>query len=440
MKKVLILAYDFPPYVSVGGLRPYAWYKYLHKFDLEPIVITRQWSNDHSNHLDYISESKSNKTIIETSEVGTIIKTAYFPNFANKLMLKYGENRYKILRKSISAYFELAQWIWNVGPKSQLYFAAREYLKQNKVDAIIATGDPFILFKYASKLSHEFNIPWIADYRDCWTQDPTNSRNFLIKKQNGFFEKKYLKNASLITTVSDFLKAQISILLKKNIIIIPNGYNPDAIKKVNDVKPENTCLRLGFVGTIYKWHPVESFLTVISKFLTENKNALIEINFYGINIPNELKKLIETKFSKIYMYINIYPRISNEILMLELAKNNLMLLFNDYSIIGTKIYDYIGLKRAILLCYTNDIEALVLKQKYFTIKEIKEISSHVQEDLINETNSGYIAKDSEHLLFLLKKLYLEFIQTGTIQCNTQKIELFSRKNQTRKMSEIIKNI
>ena len=29
MKKVIILAYDFPPYVSVGGLRPSSWYNYL---------------------------------------------------------------------------------------------------------------------------------------------------------------------------------------------------------------------------------------------------------------------------------------------------------------------------------------------------------------------------------------------------------------------------
>jgi len=41
MKRVLILAYDFPPYVSVGGLRPYAWYRYLHEFDVFPIVVTR---------------------------------------------------------------------------------------------------------------------------------------------------------------------------------------------------------------------------------------------------------------------------------------------------------------------------------------------------------------------------------------------------------------
>jgi hypothetical protein len=43
MKKVLILAYDFPPYVSVGGLRPHAWYNYLKEFGVEPIVVTRQW-------------------------------------------------------------------------------------------------------------------------------------------------------------------------------------------------------------------------------------------------------------------------------------------------------------------------------------------------------------------------------------------------------------
>ncbi|MDY0217231.1 MAG: hypothetical protein RBS19_09780 [Bacteroidales bacterium] len=33
MEKVLILAYDFPLYVSVGGLRPYSWYKNFHEFE-----------------------------------------------------------------------------------------------------------------------------------------------------------------------------------------------------------------------------------------------------------------------------------------------------------------------------------------------------------------------------------------------------------------------
>jgi len=158
MKKLLILAYNFPPYVSVGGLRPYAWYKYLHEYDIFPIVVTRQWENKYGNKLDYIAPSETKSTIIENSEKGIIIRTPYKPNLANRLMLKYGENKYKFIRKFISAYYEFMQWFFIIGPKSELYFVANEYLKINKIDTIIATGDPFILLKYASKLSEKNNI------------------------------------------------------------------------------------------------------------------------------------------------------------------------------------------------------------------------------------------------------------------------------------------
>jgi len=93
MKKVLILTYDFPPYVSVGALRPYSWYKYFHKENIYPIVITRQWGNKYGNNLDYIAPGTSPKCIIEKSEMGTIIRTPYRPNLANRQMLKYGESK-----------------------------------------------------------------------------------------------------------------------------------------------------------------------------------------------------------------------------------------------------------------------------------------------------------------------------------------------------------
>ena len=39
MIKVLILAYDFPPYVSVRGLRPFSWHKYFREFGIDDIRI-----------------------------------------------------------------------------------------------------------------------------------------------------------------------------------------------------------------------------------------------------------------------------------------------------------------------------------------------------------------------------------------------------------------
>ena len=441
MKKLLILAYDFPPYVSVGGLRPYAWYKYFHEFDVFPVVVTRQWGNKYGNNLDYIAPSETNSTIIENSEKGIIIRTPYKPNLANKLMLKYGENKYKFLRKLISAYYEFFQWFFFIGPKSELYFASKEYLKSNKVDAIIATGDPFILFKYASKLSNIYNIPWIADFRDAWTHNKNNSFNNLIKILNKLLEKKILKNSNAISTVSTFIKAKTIRLVKdKSFYIIPNGFDYEAIEQANEINQVKNILNIAFVGTIYNWHPIRSFISVISNFLNKNPSAKLQLNFYGINITSELNEMVSTEFPNIEQNINIYPNTPNNVLLQELAKNNLMLLFNYYSFMGTKIYDYLAIKRTILLCYSNDKEALQLKEKYYNIEEEDEYSHHLQEDLIKETNSGYIAQDSEHLLILLEKLYKEFTETGQIKCNTKNIEKYSRKYQTEKLAEIIKKV
>ena len=439
MKKLLILAYDFPPYVSVGGLRPYAWYKYLHEYDIFPIVVTRQWENKYGNKLDYIAPSETKSTIIENSEKGIIIRTPYKPNLANRLMLKYGENKYKFIRKLISAYYEFMQWFFIIGPKSELYFAANEYLKINKIDTIIATGDPFILFKYASKLSEKHNIPWIADYRDPWTKNKNNNKK--LKIWNSFFEKKTLKNVDLIITTCEFFKIKISELIKnKKFFIITNGYDFEAIESIKNEKQQSKKLQIALVGTVYKCHPIQSFISVLSNFIKENPSAKIQLNFYGINIASELNEMISNNFPDFKQFISFFPKISNDLLLKELTKNNLMLLFNYYSNIGTKIYDYLAINRNILLCYANDKEALLLKEKYYNIEEVEGVSNHLQEDLIKETNSGYIVQNENHLSILLKQLYKEFEETGEIKCNTKNIEKYSRKYQTEKLAEIIKKV
>jgi hypothetical protein len=440
MKKVLILAYDFPPYVSVGGLRPHAWYRYFKEFNIYPIVVTRQWNNNHGNHLDYVAPGESTKISIEITQYGTILKTPYTSNLSNRLMLKYGESKFRLIRKSVSAYYEFIQWFSVSGPKAELYFAAKEYLKKNQVDVIIATGDPFILFKYASMLGEEFNTPWIADYRDPWSQDFNIQKKFLFKKWSSFFEKKTVKKAAFITTVSPFFqKKLLKLFNKKTIIVVPNGFDPGVIDNVKEIKQIDTELNIGFAGTIHKWQPIQSFFSAISDFIKVNPNAKIKINFYGVNIPLKLQEIISNDFPFISNNVHIFPKMPNDILIQKLASNNIMLLLHYYSIIGTKIYDYIGIKRSILLCFTNDKEGNKLKRKYYNINEDGDSFNHSQEDLINETNAGYIVQDANHLRILLEQLYNEFIENGSIKCNTKGEEVYSRRNQTKLFADIIHN-
>lgn len=439
MKKILILAYDYPPFVSVGALRPYSWFKYMHEFNVFPIIVTRQWSNKYGNHLDYITPTDSSENIYEKSEKGLIIKTPYFPNLSNKLLLKYGDSKFNLLRKAVSAFYEFGQFLLLIGPKSKLYFEAEDYLAKNKVDLIVATGEPFVLFRYASKLSRKYNIPWIADYRDPWTQDKSRRTMGVPEKWDAFLEKRILSKVNAITTVSKFFQRQIeSLISNKPFYIVPNGYDPEAIDKVKDVGQTSEKLSIAFVGTVYEWHPIESFLRVCSNFVRERSTPpRFEINFYGTNAERQIRKLIRAKYQNLKPLVNMHPKSSNEQVLEKLAANNVFLLFNYYSYMGTKIYDYLALKRRIILCYADDEETNELKRKYYNMENEDSKDERLQEQVILETNSGVVIKDAAHLRNVLNDLYSEFETKGSIPCDSVDIERYSRKLQVRNLVGVI---
>jgi hypothetical protein len=439
MKKVLILAYDFPPYVSVGGLRPYNWYRYLKEFDAEPVVITRQWENKHGNQLDYIDSGSSSETIVEKTAYGTIIRTPYQPNFANRLMLKYGEKKYRILRKSISAFYEFAQFILPIGPKAELYRGAKHYLKNNEVDVIIATGDPFVLFSFASKLSKEFGIPWIADYRDPWSQSFSAKKGIIQRKIDYFFEKKYVRTANSLITVDILFKLKLAQFFPtKQINILPNGFDPIEIDKTKNIEQNNSLLTFAFIGTIYLWHPLNRLLESFSNFVKENPQSQILIKFYGINDMEFIEEKSKKLFPELLDKLIFLSKIPNGDLLQRVSKDNVLLLFNYYQFTGTKIYDYLGLKRRILLCFENDREANKLKEQYY----FKTIETDIcpQIDIINETNSGVIVEDAAHLKEVLKELYKEFEEKGFIACDSIGVEKYSRKIQVEKLAELVRHL
>jgi hypothetical protein len=440
MKKLLILAYDFPPYVSVGGLRPYSWYKYLKEFGIYPVVVTRQWGNKYGNHLDYVAAGESDTTIVEETEMGTIIHTPYKPNLSNRLLMKYGETRFRFLRKAISAFYEFAQWILPVGSKYGLYNAAKQYLKNNRVDCIIATGEPFVLFRYASNLSEKHNVPWIADYRDPWIQTKSRVRNkfFMILYQQ--LEKKYTQNAQIITTVSDYFVSTISETIpNQQYTILPNGYDNELTFSLPNHEKNDGHLTIALAGTIYPYHPVERFFETINSIVSKDSIKL-RIRFYGINNEDELRELTQNTFISLSEIIEFYPRMDNTRLLENLRQADIFLLFNYYSVLGTKIYDYLALKRPILLCFANDSSANELKKKHYNLKEFPHLSNSLQADMITATNSGIIVRDAEHLKVVLQELWDEFQSRGYIECNSHGIEQYSRRRQTEKLAEVIKEV
>ena len=440
MIKVLILAYDFPPYVSVGGLRPFSWYKYFREFGVDPVIITRQWGNSYGNHLDYIAPGTSASEIIEENELGTVIRSPYHPNLSNRILLNKGESKWRLIRKVNSAFFEVAQFYIPVGPKIEVYHTANRYLKSNKVDLILATGDPFVLFHYANKLSKEYNTPWIADYRDPWSHHKENTRTFFVKLWLKSLEKRIVSQSIYATTVSTFVQEKINgILPKLPMEIIPNGYDPDALAAVHDITPQNKVLRFAFVGTIYEWHPLELFLEQLHLFKKNNQISL-EVNFYGTNKTTWINEFIRSKCPNLIGTVNTYSKMPNQALLKTLASHHVMILFNYYSYLGTKIFDYLAIKRQIILCFEQDPVAEALRKRYFSIEESSNGNTQLQADVLRKTNGGIVVTDAANLQRVFTSLQEEFLRTGNIACDSRDIEQYSRRIQVERLASLIKSI
>jgi len=179
--KVLIFAHDFPPLTSIGAMRPESWFNYFKGFGLYPIIVTRNWGSKPNSYLDYYKGSDTNITEIEETEKGTIIKAPFRPNLRDRLIVK---NKFSFFRKILSALLEYFKYrTFFADNTRELYHEADKYIENNKIDFILATGEPWVCFRYAHLLSKKYNIPWSSDYRDGWNTDVSmNDIPWLLKK------------------------------------------------------------------------------------------------------------------------------------------------------------------------------------------------------------------------------------------------------------------
>ena len=72
MKKVLIIAHDFPPLTSIGALRPESWYNHFKEFNIYPIIVTRKWTENPNDFKDYYKKPNNNKTEFVCTNKGVI--------------------------------------------------------------------------------------------------------------------------------------------------------------------------------------------------------------------------------------------------------------------------------------------------------------------------------------------------------------------------------
>lgn len=417
-KRIVILSHIFPPHSHVGGRRAYFFAKYLDKMGYHVIIITSnqipkkqwKWNVDFNNFEIYRANYKK-------------------LHFLQYLCSTLSKSKIPFISRN---FIRLGRLLFVQDFNCSMDISTK-LNKLSNIDLIIATGGPWYIFEEAVKLKEKIDCKLVLDYRDVWNAlnkevgiDSLN--NFgssyygkLLEKKYLSIEKKCLKNADYIVTVSTAIKENItSIFPNKHINVVFNGFDEEEIKYNNLNKSDKFIIFYG--GQLRIEQNVKKIcqaldIIKIKSIITYNN---IEFQFLGSLISHQkaIKDLL-TYGEK----IKITDFIQKD-RFLELYKNASILLQLSYKdkkgIVSSKLIQYIGERIPILLVSNTE---------------------DCMEKIVRETNSGFICKTPQEIADTIIKCY-EYWQKGEkipFNPNQKEIEKYSFENQTKNLISFIEN-
>ena len=317
-----------------------------------------------------ILDSTSLQSVIRTSEISkrlldkniiSIIltqklKKKYDKDLPSKIKIFYSfslEFKNRILLYLIDKFFK-SNFYFSSIPFA--YFKSKSILKRYKnLKFIYTSGPEFYTHILGYFLKKKYKIPLIIEYRDPWSFNPYYEDNKLwwINKINTYLEKKIIRNADIIITVSpqltNFLKSHFPLINNKKIYSIPNGLNLNKIRTT--LIRDTHTLSFIYAGTLYGKRNILPLLKILSELKKENlfKNLKFTLKIYG-KYP---KKNIELIIKKLNITDIVYlgDLISRTQTFEEIYQSDLAVHIGEnlnYPTIAFKVWDYLSCKKKIL--------------------------------------------------------------------------------------------
>ena len=429
MKKVLIISYFFPPCNLTASQRVGSWAKYLCDFGYYPTIITRNWDKLIASSEDVLTSSGEDiiHKKLDSHEVYVL------PYLSSKRDLVYAKNKNKRHIQKLSKILTfkdllLENYSNKAIPFPNLYNFSESLIKQNKdYVGVIISGNPYTQFKFGFDLRNKFGVKWVADYRDEWNTSGVEekiikSRKIITTIQSKS-EKKWLSNAECITSVSLYGTKKISKFVEKPGHVILNGY--DGVENNSNIKVDPQEFNITYNGSLYPTQPIEIILRQIKKVIDNVGVTIpIKINFPGLAFDKSQKKRVEKEMVGYERYIEITDRIPKQEVIEKQLKSDLLLMITHEGIKGipsSKMYEYIGLKKQILL-FPND--------------------NDIVEETLNDVGLGIICNSTEDVSSNLLQLILtkQNKMDNTISCNDERVEFYSRKTQTGELAKLLDRV
>lgn len=254
MRKVLFIAYYFPPIGGSGVQRPAKFVKYLPEFGWQPYVIStdRPYGDgaegrDETLLADIPPDVKVWR--VPTPQPQPVNRLAQWVGWRSTAPQDVGTSaaspaggptkpgRPGLATRLRRALLSPLYLIQNPPVDLALYWAlrivplARHIIQQEQIDVVLTTAPPWSALLTGALLRRLTGRPWVADFRDPWTDNeftyaPTPRR----RRFDEFLERRVLDRAGAVISVTPpWLEGLRRKTHKadKPFVLIPNGWDRD---------------------------------------------------------------------------------------------------------------------------------------------------------------------------------------------------------------------
>lgn len=369
MRRVLCVFYYFPPSGGPGVQRGLKFIRYLPQFGWEPIVLTVPANA----HFPVRDESLCNEIPPDL-----VVRRTRCPEFYGAYRLLTGQSRAAALDITTHVSGEergmrrLLRWLRGAlflpdGRAAWAPFATAtgaKMVRELGADLIFSSGPPFTCHLIGRTLKRRTRRPWVADYRDPWTQATFYpARPGFARRRDLALEATCIREADRNIVVGRTMAAEFrqryGDLAPERFDVIPNGYDEADFAAAPYQPPER--LQITHSGSVFAARSPQAFLGALAQLLAEEPEfaAQMRLTFAG-RLDQRLQQQLSSKpFAAVTELPGYLPH-AESIRLLRRSSLLLLLIGMDAqarSMVTGKLFEYLASGVPILALGPRDGEA-----------------------------------------------------------------------------------
>jgi SAM-dependent methyltransferase len=365
-KRVLIIAAIFPPGSGSGAQRTVKLVKYLRYNGWEPIVATLAAGEKQKYPgFEYFDELPDGIEVIRIPEKETVtqedigyMKDRLLPLLSSEMQKEflqlYGRLTFELQYELCSFPEPLVLWAFTVAEMID------KCTDIKTVDLIYSTSGPYSDHVAAYYINQLHNKPWVADFRDEWSSNPTKwqSGDSFIFRMSCDFEKTIINTATKVIHVTERSLGNYLQLgfPSDKLSCITNGFDEEDFDGIDLIGTGTEKFVLVHNGLLYLDRSPMPVLLAIRNLIKRGEIDSGKIRFHmgcftDIDESNALKREIKKMRLETIAIVDNYME-HRESLLLAATAGLLVLLLGaskDYaSMYPAKIFEYLRLKKPVL--------------------------------------------------------------------------------------------